>query len=338
MRQFPNTLIQIIEKSGLKLNTISKTSGVSNAYLRKLNQGDINRPGKDKIACIMLCLNYSIHEINQILAEYDYGPLNRHDIPDILENNRKRKFEGNTLAHYDNIYVELLLSPMEQLGGTKILVKDRPSGILKPIELYLKYDYTFEKDGVAKDFLYDLNLAVLKERKNLFLKNCDHGCRIETYICKPCLQEYLKKMLIPSDKPDRQRDRELVVRYFANAISLISRNPDQHQTFIMERCPYFHFQIQDADGENPIVSFPGHKAHHFDQDYEQMNLQGFTSDSPGMIALFKKEIAFCRKAIDPSIHRDYPHHFIEYILACFRTFDLDQLLEQEIHRAGSGLI
>jgi transcriptional regulator with XRE-family HTH domain len=137
MRKYTETLSGIIESSGLNLNQISKVSGISNAYLTKLVKGNINKPGKDKIASILLALNHSISEINGVLAKYDYMPLNRHDIPDILDNNRRRKFEGRILPQFDNIYFELLMAALENIGGTKILVKHRPSGIFLPSELYM---------------------------------------------------------------------------------------------------------------------------------------------------------------------------------------------------------
>ena len=80
MRKFSETLSSIIESSGLNLNQISKVSGISNAYMTKLVKGNINKPGKDKIASILLALNHSITEINAILAEYEYMPLNHSQI------------------------------------------------------------------------------------------------------------------------------------------------------------------------------------------------------------------------------------------------------------------
>ena len=62
MRIFENIIRGIIDDSGLKLNTISKTSGISHTYLTKLINDNINRPGKDKIASIMLALNDSIDD------------------------------------------------------------------------------------------------------------------------------------------------------------------------------------------------------------------------------------------------------------------------------------
>ncbi len=323
MRQLPNTLSEIIQESRLRLNVISKTSGISHAYLTKLVKGNINHPGKDKIASILLSLNYSIARINEILAQYDYQPLNALDIPAILANNRKRKIEGNTLAQYDHIYFELLMAAMERIGGTKLLVKNRPSGIFIPNGMYLETEYPFETDKKARVFLHDLTLALIDERKRLFLTNCRKGCRFETYICTHCLDDYLKKHLDPTVEPNKGRHRENVVKYVANAIAAIRRSPGQHRTRMVERCAYFHFQIQNAHGERPKVSFPGRKIHHFDNDYEQMNLEGFTSDAPPMLALFFKEVDLCRRAAVRTLEQDYPITLVDFLTNRFRAYGLE---------------
>ncbi len=337
MRRFPNTLADIIHRSGLRLNVISKTSGISHVYLTKLVKGNINRPGKDKIASILLSLNYAIAGINGILAAYDYQPLDSQDIPEILANNRKRKIEGNTLAQYDHIYLELLISAMERVGGTKILVKNRPSGIFIPSAMYLATEYPFESELRARQFRHELTLALIAERRSLFLENCRRGYRFETFICRHCLDDYLKRQLDPSAEPNRGRHRESVVRYFANAIAAIRRSPLQHRTSIVERCAYFHFQIQNAEGRRPKLSFPGRKIHHFDNDAEQMNLEGFTSDAPGMLQLFFSEADLCRRAAVEELERDYPDGLVAYLAQCFRSHGLEGELSAAVdHLLRSG--
>ncbi len=144
MRSFPDTIIKVIEKSDLNINQISKVSGISNTYLNKLIKKKINHPGKDKIASILLALNYCVTDINTILADYDYMPLNRYDIPEILKNNRRRKFEGRIVPHFDYIYFELVMAALENIGGTKIIVKHRPSGIYIPMALYMMKEFPTE--------------------------------------------------------------------------------------------------------------------------------------------------------------------------------------------------
>lgn len=324
MRIFENIIRGIIENSGLKLNTISKTSGISHTYLTKLINDNINRPGKDKITSIMLALNYSIDGINNVLAGYDYQALDDPDIPEILENNRKRKIQGNTLSLYDDIHVKLLLSPMERMGGTKILVKKAPSVMFMPDELYLGHKPdTNENETPDKSFYHAFTSALFKERKAIFQKHCDEGALFETFICRHCLEDYIKKVMDPNigSRP------ELVLRFLANAAAAIHANPDQHHTWIMERCPWFDYMIQGDDRDDPKVFFFGKKSHDYGSTNEQINLQGFTSDSPSMIELFRRETQLCRSAIDPQLEKNYPDNLIRYFRQLLAPYGCDRKFE-----------
>ena len=148
--------------------------------------------------------------------------MDKPDIPEILENNRKRKIQGNTLSLYDDIHVKLLLSPMERMGGTKILVKKAPSVLFMPEELYLgrKTDIN-EDDSPDKSFYHAFTRALFKERKAIFQLSCEAGTRFETYICRQCLEEYIKKVM----DANQGNQTELVLRFFANAAAAIRANP-----------------------------------------------------------------------------------------------------------------
>lgn len=330
MRKFRPHLIDFIEQSGFNLNSISKASGLSNVYLGKLVQGGINRPGKDKVASIMLALNATISEINKMLAAYDYQPLHEDDIPAILANNRRRTIEGGNLPQYDHIYFDLLLVALERIGGSKIIVKNRPSGLFMPPEFYLMKEYPYEADNQAARFRYQLTAALLDERRQLFIASCDAGNRIETYICKACLDDYLSRHLRPAARRKHPRRTELVVQYFANALSLALKRPDIHHIYIMERCPYFHFLMQDADSNHPKVSYPGRKLHVYNNQYDKRLLEGFTTDLPAIVGLFKNEIEMCKGAVDEAIASDYPQNLYDYLLARFTDFDMAAELEDRL--------
>ena len=319
MRRFSGRIIEIIEKSGQNLNNISKASGISNPYLAKLVQGRINRPGKDKVASIMLSLNYTISEINAVLIRYDYQPLHADDIPAIVANNRRRKIEGGNLPQYDHIYFDLLLVALERIGGTRLLVKNRPSGIFMPRELYLMKEYPYESDGAAARFRYQLTEVLLKERLAIFRANCAAGHRLETYICRSCLEDYLAGHIGPGARRQAPARADLVVQYMANALSLALKRPDQHIVRIMERCPYFHFLMQDADSEHPKVSYPGRKMHVFNNEYDRRMLEGFTTDLPHIVRHFKHEIDMCRGASDHTLEANYPAGLHDYLTDSFKN-------------------
>lgn len=322
MRQFPNCIRKIIQTSGLKLNTISKTSGVSHTYLTKLVKDNINRPGKDKIASVMLALNFSISDINQTLAEYDYLPLNSHDIPGILSNNLRRKIEGNTLSLYDNLHMRLLLSPLERLEGARVLAKGYPSVLFMPDELYLGKDNAYMDDPDARRFYLEFNHALFKERQENFHLSFDTGYLSETYACRKCLETYLDTQLGGTQEPHRQ----LIATYFGNTLRAIKKHPDQQLFRIVERCTYFDFQLQGADQDHPKVFFLGRKPHDYYTVKPQLTLQGFSSDAAAMIALFLKETESSRQAAIPDLMENYPEKLIAYFEDAFHRYGMGEAL------------
>lgn len=325
MRQFPSTLQEIIQESGLNLNNISQASGVSNAYLAKLSRNDINRPGKDKIASILLSLNHTISEINRVLSEYDYQPLHLDDIPDLLENNRSRKIIGGNLPQYDHIYFDLLLVALERIGGNKILVKNRPSGVFMPHELYLMKEYPYESNDDAAIFRYNLTQQILRERQQIFQNNLKKGFFSSTYICRDCFSEFLNRNIGMEAQRDDPRRSRLTVQYIANALSLSLKRPQQHKIFLIERCPYFHFMIQDADGDTPKVSYPGRKLHAYNNEFDKRMLEGFTTDLPHIVSHFRHELDMCSRAVKPEDEEGFPEEFQQQL---FSTFEQQGLKEQ----------
>lgn len=334
MRRFPDTIIHVIEDSGLNVNQISKVSGLSNTYLNKLIKRKINHPGKDKIASILLALNFSITRINEILADYDYLPLSEFDIPGILENNLKRKFEGRIVPHFDHIYFELVLAALEKLAGTKILVKHRPSGIFIPMNLYMMKEFPVESDSGAAVFYKKFTHDVVVERKRLFLENHKNGCRTETYICQKCLEDSFERNMGPEAQKTNFRRVAFGADYFANAVSATLKSPEQHIQRIVKRCGYFQFQLQDAYGKTPKVSFTSERRHHFHEELDELKLESFLSDAPGILDVFYNEIESCKHAVDTSHQRDTPEGFHQYIRSLFDRYGI----LPQFDRALAGLM
>ena len=322
MRHFPKTLIKIIDKSGLNINQISKMSGISNTYLNKLKKERINHPGKDKIASILLSLNYAITDINKILAGYDYMPLNDHDIPEILKNNNRRKFEGRIVPHFNYIHFELVMAALESIGGTKIIVKRRPSDIYIPMELYMMKEFPTEANSEADSFYKKFTYDVVAERKKLFVKNCQKGNRFETYMCRKCLEESFFRNFGPKIQASNPRKIELGTQYFANAVSVSLKAPDQHKNKVVKKCGYFQFQLQDAYGKTPKVSFSAERRHMFDEELDELTLESFLSDAPNVLNIFLNEINSARNAIETSDEMDTPTGFHSYVRSLFLEYGL----------------
>lgn len=330
MRQFPSTLQEIIHESGLNLNNISQASGVSNAYLAKLSRNEINRPGKDKIASILLSLNHTISEINRVLTEYDYQPLHLDDIPDLLKNNRSRKIIGGNLPQYDHIYFDLLLVVLERIGGNKILVKNRPSGVFMPHELYLMKEYPYESNDDAAVFRYNLTRQILQERQGIFQHNLKKGFFSSTYICRDCFSEYLDRNIGKEAQKEDPGKCRLTIQYIANALSLSLKRPKQHKIFIIERCPYFHFMIQDSDGDTPKVSYPGRKLHTYNNEFDKRMLEGFTTDLPHIVSHFRHELDMCIRAVSSEQQAGFPEEFKQQLYTAFQKHGLKEQLKNSL--------
>lgn len=330
MREFPQTVQSIILQSGLNLNNLSQASGISNAYLAKLSKAKINRPGKDKITSILLALNYTISEINNVLSEYDYQPLHLDDIPDILRNNRSRKIVGGNLPQYDHIYFDLLLVVLERIGGNRIMVKNRPSGSFMPQELYLMKEYPYEANDAAAGFRYHLTKEILVERTEIFHQNLQAGQKSTTYICRNCLIDYLKRHISKEAQSTSTRKSELVCQYFANSLSLSLKQPKKHKVYIIDRCPYFHFLIQDADGISPKVSYPGRKLHTYDNEHDKRLLEGFTTDLPPIVAHFRHEVEMSENAVSASYKNNFPGALTDELFELFSQHEMKNQLEKQL--------
>ncbi len=98
----------------------------------------------------------------------------------------------------------------------------------------------------------------------------------------------------------------------------------------MERCPYFHFMMQDASSDAPKVSYPGRKIHVYNNQYDKRMPEGFTTDLPPVVQHFKQEIDMCRGAIDQRLTADYPNRLEEYVCAKLDEFQIGGRLEKNI--------
>ena len=337
-RIFKNRIAAIIDSHAANLNAISHNSGISHTYLTKLVQGDINRPGKDKLASILIGLNYPTTEINAVLADYDYLPLDIPDIPAIIANNADRKIDNTTLPLYDRIYVRLLLASMEQTGGSKIVSRHCPSALYMPDELYHGQDTLYHAQNEGRRFYQAFAQELIEQRKSNFLKAArNRNNRFETYICKCCLEEYVDRQLAASSTNGDDRRRELIIRFFANAVSFVIRRPEQHIMSICNHCSFFIYQIQGFDQKKPKIIYLGKSIHGNGSGRERMRLQGFASANPSKVALFQQETELSRQTAIPDIMDDYPDRLVVYITGLFEarglasqfTAAVDKLLETD---------
>jgi hypothetical protein len=99
--------------------------------------------------------------------------------------------------------------------------------------------------------------------------------------------------------------------------------PDQHLHRIVNRCTYFQFQIQDAAGKSPKVSYTAMRRHDPIGSCDQLTLESFLSDDAAIVALFNNEVAQCVATRDHSVGGHPSKDFHATIQNKFGTFGLD---------------
>jgi hypothetical protein len=122
----------------------------------------------------------------------------------------------------------------------------------------------------------------------------------------------------------------LFARYFANAVSASLKYPEQHRHQVVKRCTYFQFQIQDAEGDNPKVSFTSDRRHYFHNEWEQLNIEGFLSNAPGITDLFFQEVEKSRTAARQMEDPNTPQGFHDYIRGLFISHGMGSIFDQAL--------
>jgi hypothetical protein len=109
-------------------------------------------------------------------------------------------------------------------------------------------------------------------------------------MCRACLEESLKRNIGRRHKRPIRAKSILYVKFYANAVAASLKAPDQHLHRIVNRCTYFQFQIQDAAGKTPKVSYTAMRRHDDIDACDQLTLESFLSDDAAIVALFKNEV------------------------------------------------
>jgi hypothetical protein len=142
-------------------------------------------------------------------------------------------------------------------------------------------------------------------------------------MCRACLDESLERNIGPEAQKADPHKVDLYAKFYANAVAASLKAPDQHLHRIVNRCTYFQFQIQDAAGKSPKVSYTAMRRHDFIESCEQLTLESFLSDDAAIVALFNNEVAQCVAVRDQTDGGHPSNDFHSTIQNKFAAFGLD---------------
>lgn len=272
-----------IVKCMIPRNQIANISGLTNTYIRDLEQGNIANVSRDKLLKFSTAVGLGLKAIDDLFTVFDRAKLNTDDIPLFIENAKKQKPSSSVHTARNFFGYELLLLATESISGPKIVNTNHPSVILQPEELrFVLLERTLQDHPIH----CELRRAVRLERKQNLICQLDNY-DMHHYISKQALEDY-----VLSNKDSRER--RLKVEHIRNILDFI------------ETYPRFKLYLTDIEtGFNSLLK-PGVEAervffytHALSLLQGQLSGQiiGFYTGNKVIIEQFKKDVGIVKSRV-----------------------------------------
>ncbi len=280
-----------VAKSMIPRNQIANISGLTNTYIRDLEQGNIVNVSRNKLLKFSTAVGLPLEGIDDMLTLFDRSKLNMDDIPLFIENAKKQKPSKSVHAVRDFFGYELLLLATESLPGPKTINTNHPSVILQPEALRLMF-LQKRKDACLHPIHEELRRAIGRARK----ENLIHQLSLyemRHYISKQALENYI---FTCKDKKERQ----LRAEHILNIKEMIEAYP-RFKLYLTQIDTSFNCLLKhsEKDGGTRRIFFYTH-----DMSLLQGRLNGqiigFHTADPVIIQQFKKDIAIVKKGVLPA--------------------------------------
>ncbi|KPA18599.1 hypothetical protein MHK_001183 [Candidatus Magnetomorum sp. HK-1] len=254
-----------LKKHGLTKNQFAQITGISHTYLNAIRDDKIKRPGRDKIITIGLGLNLKLDEINSLLLTNKDIEICEDDIEIFIEAANKRTIAG-TQPLYDLINFDLLMISLESLDGDEIVVNNKLSRSLTPLD-YVRLEA--ENSEVDNTIYPQLCVAFVKKRKELLDSLLSRNHKLELFICHNCFLEYI-------DSNQFDYDKKYKIEHLENTLTYLEKHQNYTINFT-EQCPFLRFELKYIPGAKNKVFFIGTSAH--DKISKHDRLYGFATDT-----------------------------------------------------------
>jgi len=270
----------LLKNSRMPRNQVAAISGLSNAYIRVLENGDSASVGREKLIAFAVALNLDLNKIDDLLTIFDRAKLTTDDIPIFLETSKHRKISSALHPLRDVYAIELVFLSVEQIPGHQVTVNDMPSAVFRP-EGYRTF--TDKKLAEGHSIYSDLIEAIGRERsRNLVVQLARYP--VDHYICRDNLEGYIKQCDDIEGKGWRVKHIETMLWHI--------RNYDKYRLFLTNLIPSFNFVLKlppESGKYTDKLSFMGKQIDFF-LGPRSGRLAGFATDNQIVIENFKAEV------------------------------------------------
>lgn len=233
-RQFKssNLIKEAINKSLIPRNQIATISGLTNTYIRDLEQGNIVNVSREKLISFATAANLTLAETDELLTAFDRSKLAADDIPLFIKTASQRKASSVVNVARDFFGYELLLLAAERIPGPKAVCANHPTVILQPEGLRSHY---VRSQKELHPIHLELKEAIGLERKrNLTTQLASFP--MTHYIYLESLVKYLSECTVPKERLWRVKHMEEVIRYIVKY--------DNFRFYITDRQSGFNFLLK----------------------------------------------------------------------------------------------
>ena len=277
---------EALKRSLIPRNQVATFSGLTNTYIRDLEQGNIANASREKLIALAITINLTLHETDELLTVFDRAKLNMDDVSIYIQSVKQRG--TSTVVHpvRDYFGYELLLLGAEQTPGAKVVSANHPTAILR-VE---GHRTSVEIDMVEDHPIYwELREAIGRERRRNLGLQLNHYA-MDHYIHKKSLEEYIRGCHDPKEREWRKKHIESVLLHI--------RNYENFNYYLTKIQSTFNFMIKftGSSDEAEKVFFYAHSSPVLPGQMEGQVI-GFLTENQTIVEQFKKDVEILREHV-----------------------------------------
>jgi len=282
---------QLVVQSGIPRNQLASLSGLSNTYIRELENGIFTNIGREKLIALGIGLSLNLNQIDQLLNSFDRISLTTEDIPSFIAVIEKSKLTSAHIPIRDFFTMELCLIPNERIPGQHIVVSIRPTDMLKAKGNRSHTERNCVKQHPVYSDLVETIGHIRQENLKKNLANYD----LDQYVCKRCLTDYLGNC-------QEMVERDWRIKHVENLISYLERYK-RCNFYLTETCPTFIIsqKIPPPSSNLPewimMCNLPSHQW----EGLRSGQITGFITLNKGLVEAYAQEIKVLKNRVDTKL-------------------------------------
>jgi len=277
----------LLKRSRMPRNQVAAISGLSNAYIRVLENGESASVAREKLISFAVALNLDLYETDELLTVFDRTKLTVDDIPNFINTSKQIKISSALLPLRDVFIIELMFLSIEWIPGHSIVVNDRPTAALRPEG----YRTCSCKDMENIHPIHNELIEAIGRERHLNLQSKLTHYQNDNFICRGSLEEFILKCSESEERVWRIKHVETALRYL--------RHYDNFRIFLVDAVPSFVFSLKlppEKEKKTDKITFLGKQIDFF-MGKGSGRLAGFATDNQVLIENFKKEVSFLERHI-----------------------------------------